>query len=180
MLLQPYTPEWVLQFKALEQELQQSLVGVAHSIEHVGSTAVPGLAAKPIIDIDIIYTGEGLLSQLKSRLEQSGYYHNGNQGIPDREVFKRAPGGSHPVFDGIPHHLYVCLAGSPALERHILLRDFLRKNEWARRTYQQMKLDIAAEVNQNRKQYAALKEERVNPFIDEVIALERQSSAPGQ
>ena len=61
-----------------------------------------------------------------------------------------------------------------ALERHILSRDFLRKNDWARLKYQQMKYDMAEQANQDRKKYQALKEQYINDFIDSIIAEEKR------
>ncbi|WP_072008573.1 GrpB family protein [Hymenobacter sp. IS2118] len=75
---------------------------------------------------------------------------------------------SHETLDTIAHHLYVCPAGSKALERHIMSRNFLRKNEWARLKYQQMKYALADKANQDRKLYAALKELHINDFIDSI------------
>jgi GrpB-like predicted nucleotidyltransferase (UPF0157 family) len=169
MLIEPYNPQWVQQFERIQHELQAALTGLNYTIEHVGSTAVPKLAAKPIIDIDIIYPGGEGFEEIKSALTTIGYYHNGNQGIEQREVFKRNGIQKNTVLDGIPHHLYVCVANSPALMRHLLFRDCLRNNELAREQYENLKYRLAAQANQNRKQYAGLKEVLVNPFIDEYI-----------
>ena len=112
--------------------------------------------------------------KIKSALVDLGYYHNGNQGIQDREVFKRDQEKSNTILDSIPHHLYVCPKNSAALERHILLRNFLRKNDWARIKYQKMKYQMAEKANQNKKLYAELKELNVNEFIDEIITIEKK------
>lgn len=106
-------------------------------------------------------------------MEQLGYYHNGNQGIEDREVFKRNGTFFCEILDTVRHHLYVCPAHSKALERHLLSRDVLRKNQQARAVYQQMKYELAAMADQNQKNYAALKELHVNTFIDAIIEQER-------
>ena len=107
--------------------------------------------------------------KIKSGLEKLGYYHNGNQGIEDRYVFKRSWKIGNEILDAIQHHLYVCPAESKALERHILSRNFLRKNDWARLMYQQMKYGLAEKANHDRKIYAELKELHVNDFIDSMI-----------
>lgn len=99
-----------------------------------------------------------------------GYYHNGNQGIENREVFKRNIGWTNQILDIIKHHLYVCPVDSKALERHILSRNFLRNNDWARLKYQQMKYELAEKANQDKKIYAELKELNVNDFIDSMVA----------
>jgi GrpB-like predicted nucleotidyltransferase (UPF0157 family) len=77
------------------------------------------------------------------------------------------------VRDNIKHHLYVCSQNSKALQRHILSRNYLRKNEWARIKYQQMKYQVAEKANQNRKIYQDYKELYTNSFIDEIIEKEK-------
>ena len=83
------------------------------------------------------------------------------------------------ILDTIKHHLYVCPVDSKALERHILSRNFLRKNEWARLKYQQMKYDLAGKANQDRKTYATLKELYINDFIDSIIKEEKTNVQQG-
>lgn len=169
LLLQKYTSDWVKDFEDIKTEIQLSLGSESFTIEHVGSTSVPYLDAKPIIDIDIIFSNQNEFEIIKSSLELLGYYHNGNQGIDDREVFKRSGKSTTAILDKIPHHLYVCKIGSEPLLRHILSRDFLRKHEWARITYQSLKYEMAALANQDRKKYQELKELHVNQFIDDII-----------
>ena len=160
----------------LKREIESGLIGVEHQIEHVGSTSVPNLDSKPIIDIDIIYESESEFEIIKSGLIKMGYYHNGNQGIEKREVFKRDGKSINRILDTITHHLYVCPKNSKALERHILMRNFLQNNDWARVKYQEMKYELAEKANQNKKLYAELKELKVNEFIDEIVKKERTNS----
>ena len=176
MLLKKYSPTWINDFNNIKSEIGKALSGLAFSIEHVGSTAVPNLDAKPIIDIDIIYSKQPDFEIVKTRLENIGYYHNGNQGIEDRDVFKRKGNSTNSILDEVQHHLYVCPINSKALERHILFRDYLRKNDWARIKYQEMKYELAAQANQDKKVYAALKENNVNDFIDSIIEAEKLSN----
>ncbi len=175
MLIETYTTDWIKDFTDIKSEIVNGLHGFDYTIEHVGSTSVPNLASKAIIDIDIIYTKPLDFEKIKWRLEKTGYYHNGNQGIEDRDVFKRNRKFTNKILDTIKHHLYVCPIHSVALERHILTRNFLRKNEWARIKYQQMKYELAEKANQDRKIYAALKELNVNDFIDTIIAEEKRT-----
>ena len=175
MLIQKYTPDWIKDFERLKSEIEKGLQGLTYTIEHVGSTAVPNLDAKPIIDIDIIYSNQLDFEKIKLGLEKIGYHHNGNQGIKDRDVFKRNDGLRNKVLDTIKHHLYVCPVESLALERHILSRNFLRKNEWARLKYQQMKYELAEKANQDKKVYAILKELNINDFIDSIIEEEKRA-----
>lgn len=175
MLLKKYSPNWINDLNNIKGEIEKALTGLSFSIEHVGSTAVPKLDSKAIIDIDIIYTEEADFEKIKRRLENIGYYHNGNQGIEDRDVFKRKGISTDSILDEIQHHLYVCPIHSKALERHILSRDFLRKNDWARIKYQEMKYELAAQANQDKKVYAALKENNINDFIDTIVEAEKLS-----
>lgn len=173
MLIEKYNPAWVDQFNNIKSQLETVLCGLECSIEHVGSTSVPNLDSKPIIDIDIVYQAKPDFEKIKQCLEKICYYHNGNQGLEGREVFKRSGQMSNAVLDHIQHHLYVCPIGSKALERHLLSRNHLRKNEEARIKYQQMKYALAEQSNQDRKKYQELKEVYVNDFIDLMIAAEK-------
>ena len=175
MLISKYSKNWVKAFTDIKGELENVFEGFEYSIEHIGSTSVPHLDAKPIIDIDVIYSTPSDFGKIKMSLEKLGYYHNGDQGIRDREVFKRNGNGSNVYLDKIKHHLYVCPSNSIALERHLLSRNFLRKNEWARIKYQKIKYALAEEANQNTKVYAELKELYVNSFIDSIIEEEKRT-----
>ncbi|MEL4456541.1 GrpB family protein [Lutimonas vermicola] len=176
MLIEKYTSNWTNYFADLKREIENELNGLEYSIEHVGSTSVQNLDSKPIIDIDIIYDNETEFKKIKSGLIKLGYYHNGNQGIEKREVFKRDGISLNNILDSIAHHLYVCPIDSEALERHILMRNFLRKNDWARIKYQTMKYELAEKANQNKKVYAELKELNINEFIDEIIKKEKTNA----
>ena len=170
MLIQAYQTSWIEDFYKIKTAIEETLKSLNISIEHVGSTAVPNLDAKPIIDIDIIYDAHTAFENIKTGLEKLGYFHNGNQGIPNRDVFKRNKTlDFHPVLDEIKHHLYVCLAESAALERHILFRDYLIANDAARVDYQNMKYAVAEEAHQDKKQYADIKEIKSRDFIDAII-----------
>jgi GrpB-like predicted nucleotidyltransferase (UPF0157 family) len=173
MLLKKYTSDWINNFIDIKNVIDEALISLEYSIEHVGSTAVADLDAKNIIDIDISHENEAEFDKIKARLLELGYYHNGNQGIEEREVFKRVRTTFNPVLDKISHHLYVCPVGSHALERHLLSRDFLRKNEWARIEYQEMKYELAVMAGQDKKRYAELKELNVNHFIDAIVEKQR-------
>lgn len=173
MLLSEYNADWVNQFEKINAKLQEVLNGLCVNIEHVGSTAVPGLSAKPIIDIDIVYNEASDFENIQTRLVSAGYFHNGNQGIEGREVFKRARTNENIIFDTIAHHLYVCRYDSLELHRHLLFRNYLRKHPAAADFYMNLKYEIAKEANNDRKLYAAIKEVKANSFINYIIALER-------
>ena len=174
MLIQPYTTNWAEGFEKIKKILNQEICDYVLDIEHVGSTSVPNLPAKPIIDIDIVYRENDNFENIKNGLEKLGYYYNGNQGIEGREVFKRNGKHKNDVLDNITHHLYVCKHDSVEFQRHILFRDYLRKDEMTRNYYQQFKLELANEIKNDKVKYAELKQLRANPFIDYVIELEKE------
>lgn len=170
MLIQEYTSNWALNFQTIKAILFDVLLNIPVSIEHVGSTAVSGLAAKPIIDIDIVFENGNDFNAIKNRLEKAGYYHNGNQGIHDREVFKRSSAYTdNNALNTVAHHLYVCSADSEELKRHLLFRNYLQANAPARSEYQQLKQQLADEANQDRKLYAILKEEKAKSLIEKML-----------
>lgn len=175
MLIQEYNPNWKNNFEAISKALNETLSNNIIAIEHIGSTSVPHLAAKPIIDIDIIYDRNTDFEAIKTRLESIGYFHNGNQGIENREVFKRNKITKNEILDKISHHLYVCPNDSEELQRHILFRDYLRSDESARIQYQKLKYEIAEATNQDKKKYADLKEIRARTFVNDI--LEKQKIA---
>lgn len=177
MLIQKYQKEWPEKFEALRKILQNALADLAIEIEHIGSTAVPGLAAKPIIDIDIIYYPSVNLEEIITRLSTLDYYHNGDQGISGREVFKRQKNTNiHHILDSIPHHLYACPEDSPELKRHLLFRDYLRSKASARQQYEAIKYEIAAATNQNKKAYAKHKESYARTFILDILEKAQKDS----
>uniref|UniRef100_UPI00286D6180 GrpB family protein n=1 Tax=Armatimonas sp. TaxID=1872638 RepID=UPI00286D6180 len=138
----------------------------------IGSTAVPHLEAKPILDIDLVIQDEDVLPQVIAGLQTLGYVHQGDQGIPQREVFKRLDSTVPHVSSQrqwMPHHLYVCPAQSEELRRHIAFRDALRaRTDW-RQEYEKIKQDIAARVDGDRKTYAWIKETECRVFVQRVL-----------
>ena len=130
----PYDSNWKLQFETIRSEIQDALCELALSIEHVGSTSVEGLSAKPIIDIDVVIEDESKLQTVIEKLAGIGYEHEGNLGIVGREAFGYT-GKEHLQ----NHHLYVCAKDSPELKRHLTFRDYLRSHKEAVREYSRIK-----------------------------------------
>ena len=139
IIVLPYDEKWKQAFLDIKSELAAALGPLALSIEHVGSTSVPGLAAKPIIDIDVVVRKTNLESAIKA-LATIGYEHEGNGGIEGREMFKYS--GKEHLMD---HHLYVCPEDSRELKRHVLFRDYLLSHPDAVQAYSQIK-KVAAEL----------------------------------
>jgi GrpB-like predicted nucleotidyltransferase (UPF0157 family) len=131
-----YNPSWPQWFAQLRDQIWPAVQDAALTIEHVGSTSVPGLAAKPIIDIDIIIEHIDHLAPVIRGLKRLGYEHRGNLGIEGREAFK-AP--EHPI----RHHLYVCLKDCTALKNHLNLKHHLHKHPESRLAYEALKRSLS-------------------------------------
>ena len=173
MILREYTPEWETEFRLLRDVYLECLGDSAMAIEHVGSTSIPGIKAKPIIDIDIVIRDYCVFPEIADKLAKLGYFHNGDQGILHREAFQRIDEftpHSQPQRRWINHHLYVCPQFSEELNRHIIFRDYLRINNIAKKEYELIKVEMAARSDGDRKRYAAIKEAECKAFIDKVIA----------
>ena len=172
MILVPYDKEWPRWFVDLRGVLAQALGSSARMIHHVGSTSVPGLTAKPILDIDVEIPDYSHLPSVETRLAALGYGNSGDQGIPDRLAFKRE-GDAVPYGDPprtwIEHHLYVCPSFSVELRRHLEFRDYLVAHPEAQEEYVRIKLQIEAESNGDRRRYATIKEERARAFVEGIL-----------
>lgn len=132
-----YDPEWPELFAQLRERLLGSIGQAVLTIEHIGSTAVPGLATKPVIDLDVVIENQEAAAEVTAGLEALGYTHRGNLGIEGREAFRRPPGTA-------AHHLYLCERGSLPLRNHLAIRDYLRANPAAAQEYGELKQTLAA------------------------------------
>jgi GrpB-like predicted nucleotidyltransferase (UPF0157 family) len=134
----PYDRAWKSDFEKIKAEIEGVAGDLIVGIEHVGSTSVEGMSAKPCIDLDIVIEDVSGMDAIVNRLETIGYIHEGDLGIKGREVFKYT---SKPHLK--PHHLYVCPKDSEELHRHITFRDFLRTHPDAVKKYSKVKEDAA-------------------------------------
>ena len=152
IIVLPYDPAWAIAFAELQQLLCTASQDTILRIEHVGSTSVPGLWAKPILDIDIVIDSDTLLPAVIDRLTALGYVYEGDLGITDRHAFRY---DVNPI--AMEHHLYVCPAHSAELHRHITFRDYLRSNAVARNAYSDVKRQAAQRYPHDIDGYIAYK-----------------------
>jgi GrpB-like predicted nucleotidyltransferase (UPF0157 family) len=132
----PYDPGWPAAFEALHAELGAALSGVpVVAIEHVGSTSIPGLAAKPVIDIDIVVEREDV-DRVVAALTAVGYSYLGDLGIPDRHAFRALPVGPR-------RNVYVAVQGCLALRNHLAVRELLRADDALRDEYGALKMTLS-------------------------------------
>lgn len=152
-----YDKQWVEWFGEIRAALPERLL-----VEHVGSTAVPGLAAKPIVDVDVVVRSESEVTAAIAAITDRGWTHQGNLGIPAREAFT---GRS----DLPPHHLYLVVAGSQPHLDHVDLRDHLRAHPLDAARYGALKLGLGPLLAEDRDAYLAGKSE----LIAELLATAR-------
>ncbi|HEX7022322.1 MAG TPA: GrpB family protein, partial [Trueperaceae bacterium] len=162
----PYDPAWPARFAQEKARLLGALGeltegGWVENIQHIGSTSVPGLAAKACIDILMAAWPLPLPAEAVAQLEGLGYRYHGENGIPGREYFTRGP---HDV------HLHVTTGDSDLWVEHLLFRDYLRANPEAARTYQQRKRELARDFDQHRDRY----QEGKAPVIAKLLHEARQ------
>lgn len=168
ILIEDYSPAWALIFRELKSIYQLHLGNLVHDIQHIGSTSVYGLAAKPIIDIDIIIKERKNLNPVIEKLALLGYIHQGNLGITDRDAFKRK--SDKTPLDGSlrtwqQHNLYVCPSDSISLKNHLVFRDHLRNNPQKAKEYGELKKRLAFENPNEIDLYV----ERKTPFIIAIL-----------
>lgn len=162
VIVLPYDRAWKSDFEKIKKEIESAVGDLTVGIEHVGSTSVVGMSAKPCIDIDVIIKDYSVFDVVVSRLERIGYIHEGNLGIKDREAFKYL---SKPHLQ--THHLYVCPQYSEELHRHMMFRDFLRSNTEAVKKYSSVKETAARLFPDDIDKYIKYK----SPCIEELYAL---------
>ena len=155
----PYDEAWKNAFEEIKTEIEGEIGALIIGIEHVGSTSVEGMSAKPCIDIDVIIKDYSVFGEIVRKLGSIGYIHEGDLGIKDREAFKYAD-KPHLML----HHLYVCPRDSEELHRHIVFRDFLRENPEAVKKYSRVKETAAQLFPDEINQYIAFKA----PCIEEL------------
>ena len=159
--LLPYDVAWAYDFEKIKNEIEDALGDLIIRTEHVGSTSVVGMWAKPCIDIDVVIKDYSVFDDVVLRLEKIGYIHEGNLGIKDREAFKYS---DKPHLK--THHLYVCPENSKELHRHITFRDYLRNNPDAAKKYSEIKQAAAKLYPDDIDKYIQYK----SPCIEEIYA----------
>ena len=162
VVVEPYNIIWKQDFQNIKAEIEDALGDLALSIEHVGSTSVEGLSAKPIIDIDVVIEDRLILDDVILALKKIGYIHEGDQGIEGREAFKY-----HGKEHLRKHHLYVCAKDASELRRHIGFRDYLRNHPEAVAEYSRVKTEGAIKYPYDIDGYIAYKSD----FIEQIYEI---------
>lgn len=153
-----YDPAWPGLFGEPRDRVDAALADVAHGTEHVGGTAVPGLDAKRVVDLDVVVPDDATVGPAIEALAAAGWWHQGDLGIKGREAFA-------PPADAVYHHLYVVVAGSQPHRDHIDLRDFLRAHPGQAARYGELKHRLAVLLATDRPAYCDGKTEMITEFL---------------
>jgi GrpB-like predicted nucleotidyltransferase (UPF0157 family) len=158
----PYDPEWPRLFQTEARRLIACVAPHSIVLEHTGSTSVPGLAAKPVLDILAGLVEGAPIEAYVERLVGCGYVHRGEQGIPGREFFRRG--------EPRAYHIHLTRIGSQFWREHLAFRDYLRTHSASRDEYARLKLELAVKFPHDRAAYIDGK----SPFVRKVLALAMQ------
>jgi GrpB-like predicted nucleotidyltransferase (UPF0157 family) len=153
-----YDPAWTARFAALGRDLRAGLGEVALRIDHIGSTSVPGLAAKPIIDLQVSVADFEPLAAYRLPLEQLGYVYRADNPERTKRYFREPPGHRRT-------HVHVRRAGSFSEQWALLFRDYLRADPDAAAEYEAVKRRLAIRYRDDRAAYVDAK----GPFLWEII-----------
>lgn len=162
VVVSPYSAEWPDQFRVVREELLSVFASMAVEVEHIGSTSVPGLAAKPVIDVVL---GAGSLIDIESKIEALGehgyeYVQKYERELPMRRYFVKSSQTALRV------HVHGVELESRLWRQHVAFRDALRTDAALRSRYQALKLRLAETFADDKPAYSAAKD----PFIQSVLA----------
>jgi GrpB-like predicted nucleotidyltransferase (UPF0157 family) len=134
----PYNESWPHAYASEARRIEDALAPLAVTLHHIGSTAVPDLAAKPVIDVLLVIRNHRALDERTPAMEELGYEAKGEFGIRGRRFFTRGPDEAR------THHVHAYEKGHPEIARHLDFRDFLRAHPAEARRYGDLKARLAS------------------------------------
>lgn len=141
----PHDPRWAARYAETATRVAAALAPVPVTLHHIGSTAVPGIMAKPIIDMLGEVASLAALDTATPRLVAAGFEAMGDHGIPGRRYFRLDTRGVR------SHHLHIFAAGAPEIARHLVLRDYLIAHPMVAAAYSTLKAGLPADGYQDAK-----------------------------
>ncbi|MFD2629947.1 GrpB family protein [Oceanobacillus kapialis] len=160
VFLAPWTHTWQQEFQLEKEKIQQGLQQYILEIHHIGSTAVEGISAKPIIDIAVVLHDFHDGGHCVSHLESLGYAYRGTNILPERHYFNKGEPRTHQI------HMYE--KGSRFLMEQLMFRDYLRNNQDAKRDYEELKIQLSNANKHNKHKYAEEKTEFVRSVLERI------------
>jgi GrpB-like predicted nucleotidyltransferase (UPF0157 family) len=167
--LEAHTSAWARLFESERARLHHALGSDALDIQHIGSTAVPGLAAKPLIDLAIAVADESAVTACIPRITALGYTYRGYRGANQGHFFDLGPEQQ------LTHYLHMLLIDDPGWWNYLRFRDYLRAHPAARAAYQQLKQDLATQYAADRAAYSAAK----TTFVQQILAMDSSAVLQG-
>jgi GrpB-like predicted nucleotidyltransferase (UPF0157 family) len=159
-----YDPEWQNEFLKIKDMILKCVGDLILSVDHIGGTAVEGLAAKPIIDIDVVIDSYEVFTSVKNQLSKIGFEHEGNLGVEGREAFKRIF-----IDDFMPYHMYVCPKDGKGHLEHIIFRDYMRGHPKEMTAYGVLKKELANKYRTDINGYVRAKYDFVQEILEKAI-----------
>lgn len=165
IVLEPHNASWAASFDAERLAMENLNEGWFKTIHHVGSTSIPGIAAKPIIDILVSLEQDQDGPACVIAMEKLGYEYRGDGGISGRHYFRK--GNPH------THHVHMFVESNPNFQRHLRFRDFLRTHPHEARAYEKLKHELAARFLSDTLSYSLAK----NEFCERIDRVSRSEDS---
>ena len=162
----PYNPKWEKLFEKEKQLLKKTFGDTIIGIEHIGSTAIPGVPAKPIIDIDVGVESLEIARSMKKQFEKLGYCHRPftpkktKEGLKWEELYAKGPEANR------THYVHVTVYENNYWKNDLLFRDYIRKNSVRAGQYTKLKEKLAKKYHNNREAYTRNKEQFINDTLN--------------
>lgn len=172
VIVTTYNPLWTAMFRAEALDLSEVFGENLLDIHHIGSTSVPGLKAKPIIDIMPIVKDIQVIDTLGEKMQELGYEAMGEYGIPQRRYFRK--GGENRT-----HHVHVFEVGSEHIERHLAFRDYLRAHLDEATRYGDLKEALAKRYPEDIEAYMDGKNDYIKRVESQALLWTRSQSNVG-
>ncbi|MCE7988264.1 MAG: GrpB family protein [Caldilinea sp. CFX5] len=166
--LQPYAEEWAALFQAEAARLQAVIGSYVLDIQHVGSTAIPGIPAKPILDIAVAVTTAEAAALCLQPLSTLGYLYHGEAGVPGRYFFTKG--------DPRTHHLHMNEITSADWRQQIAFRDYLRQHPKQAQAYAALKLRLADQFATDRSAYTTSKADFIAGILQKALTSARPTA----
>jgi len=166
----PHDRRWAKEFQIESRRLEAIFGDNLISIHHIGSTAIPGILAKPIIDILVEVRDLSLVDAINEEMILRGYSPKGEFGIPGRRYFRKGTDTHH------THHVHVFQTGDPNVERHLAFRDYLRTHPLEAQAYSRLKASLALRFHDDPDSYMDGKDGFMKKTEKKAIAWKRRSS----
>jgi GrpB-like predicted nucleotidyltransferase (UPF0157 family) len=163
LVISAYDPAWPLRFGQERERILAAVGAYIEDVQHIGSTSVPGLGAKPIIDLQVSVRDLAAVALCVAPLTDIGYEYLGEYGVPGRHYFHKP---AQRLFAERTHHLQIVEQGGEQWRNCLIFRDYLRTHPEVAQSYERLKRDLANQFGTDREGYTAAKTAFVQAVLD--------------